>query len=130
MKGVVPQFTQPLDGAEIHEVAFNGRTLVRLSQGGKDFCLALEGDFAIRQEGTATTASGESPEACGILSKLVGKHASSFSVMPDGSARLTLEESGALEAAPGQEYESWQFTGPDGLLLVGGTHGSFTPWTA
>lgn len=123
-----PVHVSNLIGAEVFEAAFNGHSLIRMSAGDQSYCLGVEGEFALHVGDAIERGQGENLVSLPLLARLVGRKAKAFEVRRDGSAVLQLEDGARLVAKPGGEYENWNFSGPEGLYLVGGTEGQFHSW--
>lgn len=124
-----PVHTPNLAGADVFEVAFNGQSsLLRMSREGESFCLGIEGKYAVRRGESAEEGSGEDALSLPILARQVGSKVKDLVVDADGSAALRFIDGVEVISAPGDEYESWNFSGPDGLFFVGGTKGQFHSW--
>lgn len=47
----------------------------------------------------------------------------------DGRLEVDFDDGHRLRVPGGSGYEPWQFTGPDGLLMVAGTDGELVIWS-
>lgn len=68
--------------------------------------------------------------ATGELVELVGRRVMSAVAFKTGQLRLAFESARQLTVAPGEQFESWQFTGPSGRLWVSMPGGGLSTFPA
>lgn len=91
----------------------------------------LSGCFTLSTQGATHrfTPDVDPPEALASVNNLVGQRVNDAEIGDNGSLSITFDDGSRLHAAPDADYEAWNLSGPDGLLVVSMAGGTLATWS-
>jgi hypothetical protein len=84
---------------------------------GPDHVLTIETPFSVVNKNGSWSGEALTGDAAAALLPLVFEDVASAAILADGTFSLGFAE-GLVSIAPHPMYESWQVTGPSGMLIV------------
>ena len=112
------EFANDLMGAVVGQEFYGFRMDfgLQIDFGGR-YVLTIETPFSIVEGAEAFIGEAVSGDAAEVLIPLRLRPVTCVRVLPDGTLTVGIGEA-TLKVPPHPHFESWQLTGPDGLLVV------------
>lgn len=116
----------PLDGQDVTQLRFDFAVTL-MFEGGQ--ILRIETPFTVKSDGHSDLVNPEGgvSDIAPALA-LARTTVESGTAGTDGSLRMTFSNGFEISVPPGDEYESWQFSGQSGLLVVSLPSGELGFW--
>ncbi len=124
--------TLPLNGREVRRCYVDHAFGIMFFEGPELFDLRIGGPFKLTHMGTELLYSVEDADISkmGGALRLLHKKVRTGVARKDGALEIAFNDGTVLSVGPDQHYESWELSGPKGLLIVSTPGGGLAYWSA
>jgi hypothetical protein len=120
----------PLAGEVVVQCRYDYAFTLVIGESDPPFIIRISEKFTIQNPGSEveTFDPEEEPQRmCGTLRLLRGTVTHSIA-RKDGRLEIAFEDGTSLRVSPSSDYEPWELSGPNGLLIVANTDGGLVVW--
>lgn len=121
----------PLSGETVVQCCYDYGFTLMVGESGPSFVVRIEQAFTLSAADGSTSEHDPEGDPRGMSDTLSVLRATITRSIAHKDGRLEIDfEDGSLIRVPGSdEYEPWQFTGPDGLRMVPAAGGELVVWS-
>ncbi|SHV66400.1 Uncharacterised protein [Mycobacteroides abscessus subsp. abscessus] len=96
-----------------------------------EWVVLLGGSFTLGTQGATHrfTPAVDPPDALKPMGNLLGQRVTQAEIGDNGSLSITFDDGSRLHAEPDPDYEAWNLSGPDGLVVVCMAGGTLATWS-